>query len=34
MESIAKQADPAFDAGVPNPPPDIFEMDHGDDTGE
>jgi hypothetical protein len=34
MESMAKQADPAFDAGVPNPPPDIFEMDHGDDTGE
>lgn len=34
MESMAKQADPVFDAGVPNPPPDIFEMDHGDDTGE
>ena len=34
MESMAKQADPVFDAGVPNPPPDIFEIDHGDDTGE
>ncbi len=34
MDSMAKQADPAFDAGVPEPPLDIFEMDHGDDTGK
>lgn len=34
MESMAKQADPAFDAGVANPPLDIFEMDHGSDTGK
>lgn len=30
VETIAREKDPAFDAGVKEPPPDIFEADDGD----
>lgn len=34
LDSVAKQADPVFDAGVAQPPLDIFEIDHASNTGE
>jgi phage terminase small subunit len=32
LDSTDREKDPAFDAGVADPPPDIFEMDRGDDS--
>lgn len=34
LDSTDREKDPAFDAGIPDPPPDVFELDHpdGDDT--
>jgi len=32
LDSTDREKDPAFDAGVADPPPDIFEIDRGDDT--
>jgi len=35
IDSVDREKDPAFDPGVPNPPPDIFEMtDDGGKTGD
>lgn len=33
LETTDREKDPTFDPGVANPPPDIFELDHGDDSG-
>jgi len=32
LASIDREKDPAFDAGVPDPPLDVFEIDRDDDT--
>jgi phage terminase small subunit len=32
LDSVEREKDPAFDSGVAEPPPDIFEIDRGDDT--
>ena len=32
IESATRDRDPAFDSGVAEPPPDIFERDHADDA--
>jgi len=32
LDSVEREKDPAFDAGIPDPPLDVFEIDRGDDT--
>jgi phage terminase small subunit len=32
LDSTDREKDPAFDAGIPDPPLDVFEIDHDDDT--
>jgi hypothetical protein len=32
LDSVDREKDPAFDAGIPDPPLDVFEIDRGDDT--
>jgi hypothetical protein len=32
LDSVEREKDPAFDAGISDPPLDVFEIDRGDDT--
>jgi len=32
LDSVEREKDPTFDAGIPDPPLDVFEIDRGDDT--